>query len=74
MQQHSRCQKVVSMQLSLLADNRDALSLSFEEGESAFPLQLLLTQPACTPAATTAAAAALAAAGVKLLTCHLFEM
>lgn len=57
------------MQLSLLADNRDALSLSFEEGESAFPLQLLLTQPACTPAATTAAAA-----GVKLLTCHLFEM
>lgn len=36
MQQRPWCQKVVSMQLSLLTDNRHALSLSFEVGESAF--------------------------------------
>ena len=47
MQQHSRCQKVVSMQLSLLADNRDALSLSFEERESAL---LCSSHSLCLPA------------------------
>lgn len=36
MQQRSHHQKAVSMQLSLLTDNQDALSLSSEKGESAF--------------------------------------
>lgn len=44
----SWCQKVVSMRLSLLADNLDALSLSFEECESAIPCSLRsLAHSAC---------------------------
>lgn len=58
MLQRPRCQKVVSMQLSLLPDNWDALSLSLWGEWISFPLQ-----PASTPAATTAAAA-----GLELLT------
>lgn len=59
MPQHPRPQKVVSMQLSLLADNKEALSLSFEGSESALARLACL----CTHDSSSN----------RLLTCQLFE-